>query len=29
MKVLVISDTHGIVYDAERIIKKYEKNIEM
>ena len=27
MKILVISDTHGITYDAERIIKKYEKNI--
>ncbi|AZT90940.1 metallophosphoesterase [Caldicellulosiruptor changbaiensis] len=27
MKILVISDTHGITYDAERIVKKYEKNI--
>ncbi|WAM34487.1 metallophosphoesterase [Caldicellulosiruptor morganii] len=27
MKILVLSDTHGITYDAERIVKKYEKNI--
>jgi len=29
MKILVISDTHGIIYDAQNIIKKYEKNVEM
>jgi len=27
MKILVISDTHGITYEAERIVRKYEKNI--
>lgn len=29
MKILVISDTHGIVSTAEKIIKKYEKNISL
>jgi len=29
MKILVISDTHGVVATAEKIIKKYEKNIEL